>query len=170
MMEIGSRRRHEQARKQRQLKSMLAPPRHRHHNEDTQEQYGKFHLLSRLLGGHFDLANLQVSLDHAQRKCRTFQTQTHHHFRAAAFRIASVSVSQTASSLLKRKRARRKAAALSGVPTTKGWIPMTTVVASRAGMACASRANSDTQSSHRGSISAGVFIPATSCPMSPIPT
>src|SRR5262245_66646424 len=58
-----------------------------------------------------------------------------HHFRPAALRMASVSVSQTWSSFLRRERTRRKAAAPSGVPITKGWIPMTAVVASRAGSA-----------------------------------
>jgi hypothetical protein len=62
----------------------------------------------------------------------------------AALRIASVSVNQTASSFLRRDRTRRKAAAPSGVPITKGWIPMTTVVASRAGSARASLASSNT--------------------------
>ena len=38
----------------------------------------------------------------------------------AALRMASVSVNQTASSFFSRKRTRRKAAAPSGVPTTKG--------------------------------------------------
>src|SRR5262249_21737068 len=63
-----------------------------------------------------------------------------HHFRPAALRMAAVSVSQTFSSLLRRERTRRKAAAPSGAPITKGWIPMTTVVASRAGSARASLA------------------------------
>src|SRR5262249_53672991 len=43
-------------------------------------------------------------------------------FRPPALRRASVSVSQTRSSCLRRMRTRRIAAAPSGVPTTKGWI------------------------------------------------
>jgi hypothetical protein len=62
------------------------------------------------------------------------------HLRPAALRIASVSVNQTLSSFFKRERTRRIAAAPSGVPITNGWIPMTTVVAPRAGSARASLA------------------------------
>jgi hypothetical protein len=65
-------------------------------------------------------------------------------YRPAAFRIISVSASQTVSSFLRRERTRRIAAAPSGVPTTNGWSPMTTVVASRAGSARASLASSST--------------------------
>ena len=62
----------------------------------------------------------------------------------SAARIAAVSVSQTASSALRRVSTRRNAAAPSGVPITKGWIPITTVVAGRAGSARASCASSST--------------------------
>jgi CO/xanthine dehydrogenase Mo-binding subunit len=65
-------------------------------------------------------------------------------FQSSRLRMASVSVSQTASSFLRRVSTRRNAAAPSGVPTTKGWMPMTTVVASRAGSARASLASSNT--------------------------
>src|SRR5262249_50021744 len=74
---------------------------------------------------------------HAQSRCRSsapYATKRHH-FCPAALRVASVSVSQTCSSFLRRESTRRKAAAPSGVPITKGWMPMTTVVASRAGSA-----------------------------------
>ena len=67
-------------------------------------------------------------------------TRSRRYFSAA--RIACVSVSQTASSALRRVRTRRNAAAPSGVPITKGWIPITTVVAGRAGSARASWASS----------------------------
>src|SRR6266446_7140221 len=62
MVEIGCHRCDEHDRKQCQRQAMRAPPRHRHHNEDTKEQYGEFHLFARLQGGHFEYTNLQRQL------------------------------------------------------------------------------------------------------------
>jgi hypothetical protein len=60
------------------------------------------------------------------------------------FKSVSVSVIHTAPCWLKCSSTRRSAAAPSGVPTTNGWIPIATTVASASGYTEVSRASSET--------------------------